>query len=133
MMAEQTVSPVPGCIFYFQLGQHLPPGHEQEGRRPALIVASPAAHGTPRFPGFIVVPLTTFRNQPWIEGSPALYPIIKARKDQIERDSVALLDQIRAADVTRVERYVGRLSRQEFQRIMKHLVSLFDHHEETSK
>ena len=123
-MTEELVVPAPGCVFYFAFSKHFPPGHEQEGKRPAIIISIPSEHGEPRFPVFIVLPLTTFKNQAWVNKSPEIYPVIKAASGEIDRDSIALLDQIKAVDVARVERYVGKLNPKDHDEIIGKLKAM---------
>ncbi len=51
-------------------------GHEQEGRRPAVIVGVPL--GDVRYSVVVVVPLTT-QFGAWGKRNPVLYPIIRIR------------------------------------------------------
>ncbi len=123
-MQEEVIVPTPGSVFYIAFSKHVPPAHEQEGKRPAIIVSIPSDHGEPRFPVFIVLPLTTFKNQDWVGKSPNLYPVIIAAPNGIERDSIVLLDQIKAVDVSRVERYIGKLNQQDFDIVVGKLKAL---------
>lgn len=124
-MAEELIKPDVGSVFYMDLGKNLPPGHEQTGKRPCLIASIPSDHGKSRYNLFIVIPFTSFKDQSWAKQSPNLYPIIKAKEDELEHDSVALLDQIRTVDFSRIKQYVGRLNQTDFQDIMNKLKALF--------
>lgn len=56
----------------------------------------------------VVVPLTT-QFGAWAERAPDLYPLLAAGTGGLRYDSVALLDHVRAIDVRRVTRRLGRL------------------------
>jgi mRNA interferase MazF len=94
-----------------------PQGREQEGSRPALIVGFPQRIGIPRFPLALVAPLTTDRRQSWALASPELYPVLSMGQGNLPRNSIVLLDQIRAIDLNRLDRYLGTLTAEEYQRI----------------
>ncbi|MFZ2956517.1 MAG: type II toxin-antitoxin system PemK/MazF family toxin [Candidatus Ozemobacteraceae bacterium] len=101
--------------------------------QPILVVGLPAKVGQPRYPMLIVVPLTTDRSAKWSEASPILYPKIPAGSGGIQKDSLALLDQIRAVDVSRVVGKAGSFSDAEMMPIingLKHLIN--GHHHKQS-
>lgn len=108
------MKPREGMVLWVELGRRLPPGHEQEGRRPALLVGVPSRIGQPRFPILLVVPVTTYRGQAWAETSPRLYPRLKAGAGNLPRESIVLLDQLQVLDVSRVAMLVGQLSESEY-------------------
>ena len=103
-----------GQIVYVRLAARVPPGHEQEGARPCVLVGDPANAGRPRFGMVLVAPLTTFRGQNWQAASPSLYPVLSSGTAGIAVDSIVLLDQTQAADVARIASLVGVLSPQEY-------------------
>jgi mRNA interferase MazF len=81
----------------------------------------------------IIVPLTTDRTAKWSEGSPLLYPKISAGTGGVQSDSLALLDQIRAVDVSRVVGKAGELSESEMKAIHNGLKQLVvGHHKATA-
>jgi mRNA interferase MazF len=115
-----------GWILRINLEKRVPSGHEQEGVRPVVVIGVPAKIGKPRYPMLIIVPLTTDRNATWSERSPLLYPRIPAGSGGIQSDSLALLDQIRAVDVSRVVAKAGELADSEMKAIyngLKHLIA----------
>jgi mRNA interferase MazF len=73
---------------------------EQQGYRPAIVVAVPDLLDIPRFPLIVVIPLTTDRGQKWATASSNLYPRFSAGVAGLRSPSVALLDQVRALDVS---------------------------------
>jgi mRNA interferase MazF len=73
-VAEITV----GDVLTIDFPGRAPPGHEQHGTRPAIVVGLPARLGTPRFEILIVVPMSRYRNQPWADAAPDLYPRFEA-------------------------------------------------------
>jgi len=94
-----------------------------EGRRPAVIVGLPK--GKVRYPVILIAPLTT-QSGSWVENNPTLYPKLNAGTGGLSKNSVVLLDQIRAVDVNRVISYLGSLSPREFKKILEGLESMFD-------
>ncbi len=71
----------------------------------------------------IVAPLTTDRGQDWIAGNP-LYVRLEAGVGGLPANSVVLLDQVRALDVTRMARLLGTLSVTEYAPIQQGLKGL---------
>lgn len=101
-----------------------PEGHEQQGKRPALVVALPNITGLTRFSMVIVVPLTTQTGY-WVTQNSTLYPRLQAGMGNLRYDSTVLLDQIRAIDVGRVIGYRGILTPEEYRPIEEGLKRLF--------
>lgn len=95
---------------------HIPSGREQQGQRPAVVVALPSVTGAARFSLVVVVPTTTQSGE-WVTQNPTLYPRLQAGCGGIRRDSIVLLDQIRALDARRVLRYRGTLTTEQYQPI----------------
>ncbi len=93
------------CLIEFPL--HRPRGHEQEGLRPAVVIAIPPP--PTRFQTLVVAPCTT-RLGDWVIANPRLYPILPAGTAGLGQDCVLLLDQIRAIDNDRVRRWIRILS-----------------------
>ncbi|QDZ40304.1 type II toxin-antitoxin system PemK/MazF family toxin [Euhalothece natronophila Z-M001] len=112
-----------GDLILVSLPDHQPKGREQEGRRPAIIVGLPK--GKVRYPVILIAPLTTQFGF-WVENNPTLYPKLNAGTGGLSKNSVVLLDQIRAVDVKRVISYLGSLSPREFQKILEGLQSIFN-------
>lgn len=113
-----------GSVLLVALPAQEPGGREQQGLRPAVVVGVPEAAGTPRFPVSIVVPLTT-RDGSWAERSTELYPKLRAGSGGLQRDSVALLDQVRSLDVSRVRGYLGSLKKEELDPMRAGLQRIF--------
>lgn len=109
-----TAALTPGAVFVVHFPEHDPSGHEQEGLRPAVLVGLPTNAGRPRFPVLLLAPVTTFREQTWVRVSPDLYPVLGAGAGGLRVESVALLDQTRALDASRVSRYLGTLTPEEY-------------------
>jgi len=122
------VIPRIGCVLRVALERHVPGGHEQEGTRPVLVVGLPEHIGTPRYPMLIVVPLTTDRHSRWSAASPALYPRLSAGTGGIPSNSIALLDQVRAIDVSRVVGTSGEVPESTMKSILASLKHIFDTH-----
>jgi mRNA interferase MazF len=88
---------------------HLEPtiGSEQQGTRPAVIVSRDSLNAISN--RVTIVPLTTFRHRLL---SPQ-WNLIRQRPGGLQEDSVALCDQIRAVDKSRLERRLVTLRQDE--------------------
>ena len=106
-----------------ELPQHRPPGHEQQGLRPVIVIGLPNKLGAPRYPTILVVPLTTQTGN-WAARSPDLYPQIPAGTAGLARQSVVLLDHLRAIDLRRIRGFIGSLNSQVFNPIRKNLLRM---------
>lgn len=115
---------MPGDVVTVRFPRHMPPGHEQHGLRPAIIVGVPETLGQPRFPVVLLTPLTTDRGQPWAARSPELYPRVPAGSGGLPSPSLALLDQTRAVGVDRLVAYIGRLPTQVYQPVRSGLLRM---------
>lgn len=109
-----------GDILLVELPRHRPPGHEQQGLRPAIVVGLPDKLGVPRYPTILVVPLTT-QIESWATRSPDLYPQLSAGTAGLARQSVVLLDHLRAVDLSRIRGFIGRLKAQVFNPMRQNL------------
>ncbi|WP_341734740.1 type II toxin-antitoxin system PemK/MazF family toxin [Microcoleus sp. EPA2] len=112
-------------IILVDFAPQIPPFHEQQGKRPALVVGIPSQTGAIRFPLVIVVPITR-QSGNWVAQNPILYPSLPAAVGNLISDSTVLLDQIRAVDMRRVSRYLGTLTPEEYQPIADGLKALFN-------
>lgn len=121
-MSERKVGP--GGVLLVALPAQEPGGREQERLRPAVVVGTPEAAGVPRFPVSVVVPLTTCGGA-WAERSPVLYPKLRAGSGGLQRDSIALLDQVRSLDIGRIRGYLGSLEADEFHPVQAGLHRMF--------
>jgi mRNA interferase MazF len=102
-----------GDVLKVQFPAARPPGHEQVGNRPAVVVGIPDRLGVPRFPGLVVVPFTTNEGD-YAADSPALYPVFQAGTGGLTADSVALTDQVRAVSVSRIFSRLGTLTPEQY-------------------
>lgn len=110
-----------GDVLTARFPSHLPPGHEQSGYRPAIVVGLPERLGVPRFPTLLLVPLTTDREQAWAAASPKLYPRLAAGAGGLPSPSIVLLEQVRALSTARIGRHVGMLTPKEYEPIREGL------------
>lgn len=115
-----------GDVVLVTLPSNKPKGHEQEGFRPAIIIAVPTGHL--RYPVVIVVPVTSQTGN-WTKLNPSLYIQIPQGKSGLPRLSVALIDQVRAIDVNRITTYLGTLEHSLLQNIKHSLIKLISEHE----
>ena len=98
------------------------PGREQFGTRPAIVVQQSAA--TANLSTVVVVPLTSNRSAERLSGSLLVHP---SDTNGLTVISVALTQQIRAIDKSRVEAVIGKLSPEEMGNVetaLRHLLSL---------
>jgi mRNA interferase MazF len=103
-----------------------PSGREQEGFRPAIVVGIPSRLGKLRFPLVFVVPITTDREQEWADINPNLYVRFSAGVANLKSPSIALLDQVRAIDVSRIVAYRGSLTPQQYEAIAESLQKIME-------
>ena len=103
-----------------------PSGREQEGYRPAIVVGIPSRLGKLRFPLVFVVPMTTDRGQEWADINPNLYVRFSAGIAGLKSPSIALLDQVRAIDVSRIVAYRGSLTPQQYAAIAESLQKIME-------
>jgi len=82
-------------------------------------------HQRERFvnPVVFVIPLTT-QTGPWAGNNPLLYPHIPQGAAGITRNSIALIDQLRAV-VQRVQYYLGCLDKEIYNPIRRNILRLF--------
>ncbi|MEL6137739.1 MAG: type II toxin-antitoxin system PemK/MazF family toxin [Cyanobacteria bacterium J06626_23] len=111
-----------GDIVLVALPDQRPTMHEQQGVRPAVIVGNPS--GETRYMLVILAPLTTQMGE-WVARNPAIYPVLKAGTGNLTKDSVVLLDQIRAIDIQRIIKYLGSLSTTEYAPIAAGIADIF--------
>lgn len=103
-----------------------PSGREQEGYRPAIVVGIPSRLGELRFPLVFVVPMTTDRGQDWAANSPDLYVRFSIGIAGLKSPSIALLDQVRAIDISRIVAYRGSLTPQQYVAIAESLKKIME-------
>jgi mRNA interferase MazF len=103
-----------------------PSGREQEGYRPAIVVGIPSRLGKLRFPLVLVIPMTTDRGQEWADINPNLYVRFSAGVANLKSPSIALLDQVRAIDVSRIVAYRGSLTPQQYEAISESLQKIME-------
>lgn len=114
-----------GDVVVVDFPTHNPRGHEQQGYRPAVVVGLPP-NSAGRFPLVVVVPMTSDREQAWIQSAPDVYLPLGAGVGGLPANSVVLVDQLRAVDVSRVPRQLGSLSADEYKPIKEALKTIFD-------
>ena len=114
--------PRAGDIILAGFPERDPRGHEQEGIRPALILA---VSSKARFPIVITAPMTTDRGQPWAKAAPGIYIPLVQGSGGLPADSTLLLDQTRSLDASRVRRFLGSLDGKAFEEILAKWIALF--------
>ena len=103
-----------GDVLTVLIPERVPPEHEQEGVRPAVVVGLPDRLGPGRFPVIVVVPFTSYRSQAWADAAPERYPRFDAGVAGLRSPSVALLDQVLALDLRRLRTRRGHLSAEQY-------------------
>ncbi len=101
-----------------------PPGTEQSGIRPVVVVALPDRVGVPCYPMIVTAPMTT-RLGAWTRSAPALYPVLEVGMGGLTQPSAVMLDHVRGVDAVRVVRPLGRLSGEEYAPIRSGLERVF--------
>jgi mRNA interferase MazF len=94
-------------------------GHEQGGRRPAVILQDDQYAG--ELPVVLVVPLTTARAAMRFAGTTLIRPMAE---NGLPQTSVALVFQLRAIDRRRVQERIGRVSPAVLQEMLTELDKL---------
>ena len=106
-----------GDVLTVSIPERIPQGHEQEGVRPAVVVGLPDRLGPGRFPVVVIVPFTSYRGQEWVDAAPERYPRLDAGVAGLRSPSVALLDQVLALDLRRLQKRRGHLSDEQYEAI----------------
>jgi mRNA interferase MazF len=96
-----------------------PNGHEQAGRRPAVVLQDEAVAGT--LPVVLVVPLTAAVAALRFAGTVAIDP---TTANGLRARSVALIFQLRAVDRQRIQEALGSVSAEDLERIFTALDTL---------
>lgn len=109
-----------GEVLLVNLPYHVPPGREQEGKRPVVVVGQPERVGQPRYPMVLAAPLTS-QTGPWLQRAPALYPVLSAGSAGLPYDSTVMLEHMRGIDATRVIRRLGTLTPAQYRPIKQAL------------
>jgi mRNA interferase MazF len=109
-----------GMLAWVELGQRVPTGHEQEGRRPCVVIAVPGELHRVRFPVLVVAPMTTaaLPSQP-------LYPRLSTGAGGLAAEGTVLLDQLLTVDVRRIKKVIGTLTSGEYQPVQDGVSALF--------
>lgn len=115
----------PGDVLLVRLPQLVPPGTEQSGIRPVVVVALPDALGIPRYPMIVAAPMTTQLRE-WVSASPTLYPVLEAGAGGLTRRSAVMLDHLRGIGAERIIRPLGRLSDETYRPIRAGLEKMFE-------
>ena len=118
-------APEAGEVLLLRLPIHTPPGREQQGLRPVLVVAEPRRAGKTRFEMVFSAPLTS-QYKAWIKVDPGLYPLLKRGVGGLTHDSAVLLEHARGVDAARVVRRLGKLTPEQYAPVRQLLEKMFD-------
>ena len=110
-------------LIIVEFPSQVPQGHEQEGRRPAVILGVP---NRSRFPTVIIAPFTRDTGQTWALKNPALYPPLPSGAGGLPLASIVMLDQIKAVDINRISRKLGRLTTDRYEPILEGVKTLLE-------
>ncbi|MBI4320607.1 MAG: type II toxin-antitoxin system PemK/MazF family toxin [Chloroflexi bacterium] len=108
-----------GDVVWAELPKRQPPGQEQHGRRPVVVVGLPQLHQQLPHRLVVVVPLTRTN----LRGP--LCPSLQAGAGGLPAESTALVHQVTAVDERRIVGSLGRLAGTEFEPIRQGLLKLF--------
>lgn len=99
-------------------------GHEQVGKRPAIVIFNPYDLGKPRFELILVAPITSTEDLHFLL-SPILYPSITPDSSGLKTKSYILLDQIRSIDIRRITNHESPLTQMQLALIKACLKKIF--------
>ncbi len=108
-----------GDVVWAELPVRSPPGQEQHGRRPVIVVGVPQLHQELPHRVIVVVPVTRTNSRG------PLCPAIGAGAGGLPAESTALVHQVAALDERRVVGRLGRLTRPDFEPVKEALFRLF--------
>lgn len=111
------MTPKQGAIYLVDLDPTK--GHEQSGKRPVLVLQNNILNKN--LNTVVVAPLTGNLR---MKGALTTY-FLPSTTSGLEKDSIILLYQIRTIDTSRIEKYVGTLSGQQFHDVKKQLSCVF--------
>ncbi len=106
-----------GDVYYASLNPIV--GSEQDGERPVVVVQNNLANK--HSPTIIIVPITTVLKRMEL---PTHIPISKNRF--LKKDSMILVEQIRAIDKKRLKAYLGHLKPEQMKLVDNAIVNVFE-------
>ena len=106
-----------GDVYYASLNPIV--GSEQDGERPVVVVQNNLANK--HSPTIIIVPITTVLKRMEL---PTHIPISKNRF--LKKDSMILVEQIRAIDKKRLKAYLGHLKPEQMKLVDDAIVNVFE-------
>ena len=106
-----------GDVYFASLNPII--GSEQDGERPVVVVQNNLANK--HSPTIIVVPITTVLKRMEL---PTHIPISKNRF--LKKDSMILVEQIRAIDKKRLKAYLGHLKPEQMKLVDNAIVNVFE-------
>lgn len=107
--------------------EHYPPGHEQQGRRPAIVIG----FSDFRFPMVQIVPVSSFCDEDtgerkvFVDKFSEVFPIFPRGTGGLEKDSVVLSTQMCVLDRKRIVGHYGKLSLKEYSVVIKALQAAY--------
>jgi mRNA interferase MazF len=108
-------------ILDIDIPRHDPQGHEQEGRRPCLLILDFGSLQRLTFPKVLIAPIT---KRPMKKA--ALHVPLKAGDGGLKLGGTLLLDQIRVVDASRIHGQYGKLEGDALERSRAALKNIFD-------
>jgi mRNA interferase MazF len=94
-------------------------GHEQSGRRPAIVVQDEAE--TQDTSTIVIIPLTSKLGALRF---PRAFRIEPSDDNQLSKPSIALVHQITVVDLMRIDAESGRLSAEDYQRVEQAITNM---------
>jgi mRNA-degrading endonuclease toxin of MazEF toxin-antitoxin module len=110
-----------GTIIEMRLPEHRPRAHEQEGLRPCVFVFDPSTMQKVTFPQLWVIPITSTYLP---EGATRLR--LEDGDGGLAKGGTALLDQMRAVDLSRLRQRHGKLSGDRLEKLREAVKAMFD-------
>lgn len=108
-----------GELYYADLGQSSM-GTEPGGTRPVLIIQNDIANNYPS--SIIIAPLSSNTNKMRL---PTHFEIKVNKKNNLQKDGLIILEQIRAIDKRRLQGKIGEITFDELEQIKKSLLFVF--------
>ena len=113
-----------GDVIEVSYPRKVPKGHEQEGRRPAIVIGIPEKVSIPRYPVIMTIPVTTSLGS-WTNENKLYIKLNKSEGNLLE-NSIALTDQIVSVDITRITGLFGTLNENRVKYIKSILRQILD-------
>jgi mRNA interferase MazF len=113
-----------GDVIEITFPRRVPKGHEQEGKRPAIVIGIPEKLDQPRHPLVITIPVTTSSGD-W-SAKNKLYLSLKKGEGNLLDNSIILTDQVISVDASRIKGLFGTLREERINQIKSIIGQIFE-------